>query len=85
MSELSSLLSSAIELDQLMPLVIDRAKQDMDAEACSILFYNRETNKLEFEVAICAEDDTCSVLKKMISLDIGQGIAGGLPNRKKRS
>lgn len=83
MSELSSLLSSAIELDQLMPLVIDRAKQDMDAEACSILFYNRETNKLEFEVAICAEDDTCSVLKKMISLDMGQGIAGWVAEQEK--
>jgi len=83
MWELSSLLSSAIELDELMPLVIDRAKQDMDAEACSILFYNRETNKLEFEVAICAEDDACSVLKKTISLDMGQGIAGWVAEQQK--
>jgi len=83
MSELSSLLSSAIELDKLMPLVIDRAKQDMDAEACSILFYNRETNKLEFEVAICAEDDACNVLKKTISLEMGQGIAGWVAEQQK--
>lgn len=83
MTELSALLSSALDLQELMPLVIDRAKQDMDAEACSILLYNRDTNKLEFEVAICTEDNASDVLKKTISLDMGQGIAGWVAEQRK--
>jgi sigma-B regulation protein RsbU (phosphoserine phosphatase) len=74
--EVSSIISSTLELDELMPLVMERAKNVMDAAACSILFYNRETNKLEFEVAMCAEDAASDLLKKKITLDMGQGIAG---------
>lgn len=74
--EVSTLLSSTLELDELMPLVMEKAKTVMDAEACSILFYNRETDKLEFEVAMCGEDSASEILKKTITLDMGQGIAG---------
>lgn len=83
MTELSALLSSSLDLQELMPLVIDRAKLDMDAEACSILLYNRETNKLEFEVAICAEDNAADILKKTIALDMGQGIAGWVAEQRR--
>ncbi|MCL4477093.1 MAG: SpoIIE family protein phosphatase [Nitrospirae bacterium] len=74
--EVSTLLSSTLELDELMPLVMEKAKNVMDAEACSILFYNRETDKLEFEVAMCGEDSASEILKKTVTLDMGQGIAG---------
>jgi sigma-B regulation protein RsbU (phosphoserine phosphatase) len=74
--EVSTLLSSTLELDELMPLVMEKAKNVMDAEACSILFYNRETNKLEFEIAMCGEDSASDILKKTVTLDMGQGIAG---------
>jgi sigma-B regulation protein RsbU (phosphoserine phosphatase) len=74
--EVSPIISSTLELDELMPLVMEKAKNVMDAEACSILFYNRETDKLEFEVALCTEDSTSEVLKQKITLDMGQGIAG---------
>ena len=77
--DVSTLISSTLELAKLMPLVMEKAKNVMDAAACSILFYNRETNKLEFEVAMCGEDgdDSASdILKKTITLDMGQGIAG---------
>jgi sigma-B regulation protein RsbU (phosphoserine phosphatase) len=59
-----------------MPLVMEKAKSVMDAEACSILFYNRETDRLEFEVAMGSDDATARALKKTISLEMGQGIAG---------
>lgn len=74
--EVSPIISSTLELDELMPLVMEKAKNVMDAEACSILFYNRETDKLEFEVALCAENSASEVLKQKITLDMGQGIAG---------
>lgn len=74
--DVSSIISSALELNELMPLVMAKAQDVMDAEACSILFYNPEINKLEFEVAISSEDSTSNILKKTITLDMGQGIAG---------
>lgn len=74
--DVSTLISSTLELDELMPLVMEKAKNVMDAEACSILFYNRGTNKLEFEVAMCGEDSAYDILKKTVTLDMGQGIAG---------
>lgn len=74
--EVSPIISSTLELDELMPLVMEKAKHVMDAEACSILFYNKETDKLEFEVALCTEDSTSEFLKRKITLDMGQGIAG---------
>ncbi len=80
--EVSPIISSTLELDELMPLVMEKAKNVMDAEACSILFYNRETDKLEFEVALCSEDSTSEVLKEKITLDMGQGIAGWVAQNK---
>lgn len=74
--EISSIISSTLDLDELMNIVMERAKAEMDAEACSILFYNKETNKLEFEVAMCDEQGSAETLKKKITLDIDQGIAG---------
>jgi len=74
--QVSAIISSTLNLSDLMNIVMDKAKQEMEAEACSILFYNKETNKLEFEVAISEDEQTSCVLKKKITLDVGQGIAG---------
>ncbi len=81
--DVSSLISSTLDLNDLMPLVMEKAKNVMDAEACSILFYNRETNKLEFEIAMCDEDSKSDILKKTITLDMGQGIAGWVAENRK--
>lgn len=81
--DVSSLISSTLDLKDLMPLVMEKAKNVMDAEACSILFYNRETNKLEFEIAMCDEDSKSDILKKTITLDMGQGIAGWVAENRK--
>lgn len=81
--DVSSLISSTLDLNELMPLVMEKAKNVMDAEACSILFYNRETNKLEFEVAMCDENSKSDILKKTITLEMGQGIAGWVAENRK--
>jgi sigma-B regulation protein RsbU (phosphoserine phosphatase) len=80
--DVSAIISSTLDLEDLMPLVMDKAKNIMDAEACSILFYNKETNKLEFEVALCKTKSTSEILKKKITLDMGQGIAGWVAANK---
>lgn len=74
--EISTLISSTLDIKDLMPLVMEKAKGVMDAEACSIFFYNRETNKLECDVAMCEDESTSEIIRKMITLDMGQGIAG---------
>jgi len=81
--EFSTLISSKLDFSELMTLVMEKAKRVMDAEACSILFYNRETNKLEFEIAISEEEKTSEILKKKIILDMGQGIAGWVAKHMK--
>lgn len=79
----SAIISSTLNLEDLMPLVMEKAKNIMDAEACSILFYNKETNMLEFEVAICKTKSTSDILKKKITLEMGQGIAGWVAANQK--
>ncbi|MBA4371412.1 MAG: hypothetical protein C0402_00975 [Thermodesulfovibrio sp.] len=76
LAEISEIISSTHELEELMNLVMERAKKEMGAEACSILFYNKQTNKLEFEVALCSDDSTNEMLTKTVTLEMGQGIAG---------
>ncbi|MEW6108378.1 MAG: GAF domain-containing SpoIIE family protein phosphatase [Nitrospirota bacterium] len=74
--EVSAIISSTLDFNDLMTIVMEKAKNVMDADACSILLYNKEINKLEFEVAICREGTTSEILKKHVTLDIGEGIAG---------
>jgi sigma-B regulation protein RsbU (phosphoserine phosphatase) len=74
--DLSSIISSTLDFDELVALVMEKAKAVMEAEACSILIYNRDTGRLEFEVALCKEDAAGETLKKQVTLEMGQGIAG---------
>jgi sigma-B regulation protein RsbU (phosphoserine phosphatase) len=83
LTETSPVISSTLDLQELMTIVMEKAKGVMNAEACSILLYNRETKKLEFEVALGGEDSTSALLKKKIILDMGQGIAGWVAKNKK--
>ncbi len=76
--EMSAILSSTLDLDDLISLVMEKAKSDLDAEACSILFYHKETNRLEFKGAICENGKTSEILQKKGTLEIGQGIAGSV-------
>jgi sigma-B regulation protein RsbU (phosphoserine phosphatase) len=76
--EMSAILSSTYDLDDLISLVMEKAMIHMDAEACSLLFYDKETNRLEFKGAICKDDKTPASLQKKGTLEIGQGIAGAV-------
>ncbi len=74
--EVSAIISSTLDFNELMTLVMEKAKSLMKAEGCSILLYNKETNKLEFDLALCREESVVDILKSKVSLDMGQGIAG---------
>jgi len=81
--EVSAIISSTLNLSDLMTIVMEKAKAVMDADACSILLYNKDTKKLEFEVALCTDKSVTNVLKKKVTLDIGQGIAGWVAANQK--
>lgn len=74
--DVSAIISSTLDFNELMTLVMEKAKGFMNAEACSILLYNKETNKLEFDLALCREESISDILKSKITLEMGQGIAG---------
>ena len=74
--DLSYVISSTLDFSELISIVMEKAKAVMEAGACSILIYNKDTNKLEFEVALCEEGSTSALLKKQVTLEMGQGIAG---------
>jgi phosphoserine phosphatase RsbU/P len=74
--EVSAIISSTLDFNELMTLVMEKTKSLMKAEGCSILLHNKETNKLEFDLALCREESVADILKSKVSLDMGQGIAG---------
>ena len=74
--EVSAIISSTLDFYDLMRLVMEKAKGVMDAEACSILLYNKENNKLEFDLALCKEEAVTDILREKVALDMGKGIAG---------
>jgi sigma-B regulation protein RsbU (phosphoserine phosphatase) len=76
--EMSAILSSTLDHDELISLVMEKAKSDLDAEACSLLFYDKETNRLEFKGATCEDEKTSESLQRKGTLEIGQGIAGAV-------
>ncbi len=70
--EVSIIINSAFDLNELVRLVIEKAQSVMKAEASSVLLINEETNMLECEVALGEVGDKV----KKIQLKIGEGIAG---------
>jgi sigma-B regulation protein RsbU (phosphoserine phosphatase) len=74
--ETSALLNSSLDLNEVLRLVLEKAQHLAQGEASAILLYNPETNKLEFEVALGEKGALIHSLRKKITLDLGQGIAG---------
>ena len=74
--EVSAIISSTLDFNELMTLVMEKSKEVMNAEACSLLLYNKETRMLEFRLAICEEACKSDVLRHKVTLKLGEGIAG---------
>ncbi|MEW6544316.1 MAG: sigma 54-interacting transcriptional regulator [Nitrospirota bacterium] len=70
--ELSHLLTSAVDLDHLLYLILQTANRLMCTNACSLLLVDPLTNELVFKVPV----GPASELLKEIRLQPGQGIAG---------
>ena len=72
LKEISTWVSSILDLDHLLELIIDTATRMMQAKASSLLLLDPKSKKLYFKVAI---GDRKEEVRKY-ELDVGQGIAG---------
>ena len=70
--EISSWVSSVLDLDNLLELIIDTATRMMQAKASSLMLLDQKTRRLYFKVATGEKGK--EVMK--YELDMGQGIAG---------
>lgn len=71
--EVSIIINSTLDLDDLIELVMEKAQTVMKAEASSVMLINEEKNILEIPVAL---GEVGEKVKNKIELDIGEGIAG---------
>lgn len=71
--DVSAIISSTLDLEELMNLVMEKAQAVMNAEASSVMLLNEETGELECEIALGTVQEK---IKNNIHLKLGQGIAG---------
>jgi Nif-specific regulatory protein len=72
LKEISTWVSSVLDLDQLLELIIDTATQMMQAKASSLLLLDQKSRKLYFKVAVGEKKEEV----RKYEIDLGQGIAG---------
>jgi Nif-specific regulatory protein len=72
LKEISQWVSSVLDLDHLLELIIDTATRMMQAKASSLLLLDKKTNKLYFKVAIGERQEEV----RKFEINMGQGIAG---------
>jgi sigma-B regulation protein RsbU (phosphoserine phosphatase) len=71
--QVSNIVSSTFDIDELIGLVMEKAQSVMRAEASSVMLINEEKNLLECEVAL---GDASDRVRQTIHLEKGQGLAG---------
>jgi signal transduction histidine kinase len=76
--EVARLLSSKLELPELLTTVLKLASRVVDAETASLLLLDESTQELYFDVALGLGDDAAKV-----RLKLGQGIAGSVAQSRK--
>jgi len=77
--QVTNIISSTLDLDRVLGLVMEKAQEVMHAEASSIFLVNEEQQTLECQVALGSHGDKIS---KVISLEKGQGVAGWVWERR---
>jgi sigma-B regulation protein RsbU (phosphoserine phosphatase) len=74
--EATALITSSLNLEDVLRLVLERAQEVASAEASSILLFNPATQRLEFEVALGEKGSVLQSLRKKITFALGEGIVG---------
>ncbi len=73
--DVNALISSSLNLDQILENVMTISKQVMNADASSLMLIDEKTNELVYEVALGSVGEK---LKQEFRLKMGQGIAGAV-------
>jgi phosphoserine phosphatase RsbU/P len=71
--EMSELINSTLDLDELLGLVMEKAQSVMHAEASSVMLINEETQRLECRIAL---GEVGAQVAEVLHLEKGQGVAG---------
>ena len=77
LKEISTWVSSVLDLDELLELIIETVTRMMQAKASSLLLLDRKTRKLYFKVATGEKKEEV----RRYEIDLGQGIAGLVAER----
>ena len=72
LKEISTWVSSVLDLDELLELIIEKATRMMQAKASSLLLLDQKTRKLYFKVATGEKKEEV----RKYEVNLGQGIAG---------
>lgn len=76
---ISKFIDSITDLKQLLKLIMEESKEVVNAEACSLLLYDRKKDELYFEVALGKKGKKI----KEIRLKTSEGVAGTVAKKKK--
>jgi phosphoserine phosphatase RsbU/P len=71
--KITSLINSELNLANLLDTIMNVAKKVMNADACSLLLVDEETDELVFQIAL---SEVGEKIKTLTRLKIGEGIAG---------
>jgi phosphoserine phosphatase RsbU/P len=75
--KITSLINSELNLANLLDTIMNVAKKVMNADACSLLLVDEETDELVFQIAL---SEVGEKIKTLTRLKIGEGIAGTVAN-----
>jgi signal transduction histidine kinase len=75
--ELGRAFAARIELDELLPLVLDRCREALGAEGASVLFLDHERNELYFPY-VAQEDPRAAAELRALRLSAELGLAGAV-------
>jgi sigma-B regulation protein RsbU (phosphoserine phosphatase) len=78
--DVNAIISSSLNLDQILENVMTISKQVMNADASSLMLIDEKTNELVYEVALGTVGEK---LKQEFRLKMGQGIAGAVAQEGK--
>jgi sigma-B regulation protein RsbU (phosphoserine phosphatase) len=73
-------ISSELDFKKLLKISMETVKEVMEAEASSLLVYDKEKNKIVFKVVL---GDKSNIIEEKYRLKIGQGIAGWVAKERK--
>jgi len=77
LKEISTWISSVLDLNELLELIIEKATRMMQAKASSLLLLDQKTRKLYFKVATGEKKEEV----RKYEVNLGQGIAGFVAER----